>query len=76
MDVLILNRYYYYYYYYYSTSEKLGNIWRNEQDGISTIEVEAEQRERAFKWRFRSRRRRCCLSSLLLCTLIQEYPNN
>ena len=39
-------------------------IWRIKRDGISAIKFEAV-RIHFFKWRFRSRPRRCCLSSLI-----------
>ena len=40
------------------------NIWRIERAGINAIKFEAA-RFYFFEWRFRSHRRRCCLSSLI-----------
>ena len=53
------------------TPEKFANIWRIEWDGISAIMV--LHFFSLFKWRLRSRRRRCCLGSLLSRTLCLNW---
>ena len=47
------------------TPEKITNIWRMERDRISAIKFEAARIHFLIIWRFRSRRRCCCLSSLV-----------
>ena len=48
-----------------STPEKSTNIWWIERDRISAIKFEAARIHFLIIWRFRSRRRCCCLSSLV-----------
>ena len=49
----------------HSAPKKFANIWPFGRVGIRAMKFEAA-RHHFFKWRFRSRRRRCCLSSLLI----------
>ena len=51
--------------------KKIANIWRIERNGISAIKVWSSATS-LFKWRFRSRRRRCCLSSLISNDLLLQ----
>ena len=51
------------FFFFPGTLEENANIWRIERDGISAIKFESSATS-LFKWRYRSRRRRCCLSSL------------
>ena len=48
-----------------STPKKFANIWRKKRDKITAIKIETARANWLFKWRFRSRRRRCGLSSLI-----------
>ena len=55
-----------------STPENFGDIWKNGKDGISAIMV-LHFFVSLFKWRLRSRRRRCCLGSLFSRTLCLNW---
>ena len=55
-----------------STLKTFANIWRSKRDGISAIKLEAT-RIHFLKWRFRCRRRRCCVSSLMQKCLISRF---
>ena len=48
-----------------STPNEVANIWRTKQDGIRRDKVWRSAIS-LFKWRFRSRRHRWCLSSIML----------
>ena len=48
--------------------QNMANIWRFDRDVIGAKKVGSSANS-LLKWRFRSRRRRCCLSSLMTMTL-------
>ena len=51
------------FFFFPGTLEENANIWRIERDGISAIKFESSATS-LFKWRYRSRRCRCCLIKL------------